>query len=108
MEEFDNYNKDWHKRHINKYQEQYNEVQLRISKGIQQHQYVQGNPYKGNNTGLGMREQMSPGNQIHYTKFTAEDLEKIIKELSDDPAVQFKNAKPVKKYPRRKLNIAIK
>ena len=74
--------------------------------GYDLYQPIQKNP--ADRSGIGLMGQMQQSNTHQYKNFTAEDLERIIKELNMEKGIKFKNAKPVKKYPRRKLNIAMK
>ena len=97
---------DWHMNHIDLYHKQYNKAAIGISRGIDQYQPIQKNP--ADRSGIGLMGQMQQSNTHQYNNFTVEELEKIIKELNMEKGIKFKNANPVKKYPRRKLNIAMK
>ena len=98
---------DWHMNQIDLYHKQYNKAAIGISSGIYPYQSGQKNP--ADRADIGLMSQMQQSNTHQYNNFTAEDLERIIKELNMEKErdLMFRKA-PIKKYPRRKLNIAMK
>ena len=100
---------DWHMNQIDLYHKQYSNAVTGISRGIEQYQPNQSNPYSAYKGGLGMMRQLQQNNTHQYNNFTVEELDRIMKELNlqQERDLMFKN-NPIKKYPRRKLNIAMK